>query len=83
MSDRDSTCQWEISIDSTIWNKEETTINIFLISVQNMTIHIGTASSRSEVVSTQSYKDMNSRNAVRLQFSADKNVYIAAIPDIG
>lgn len=48
-----------------------------------MTIHIGTATSRSEVVSTQSYKDMNSRNAVRLQFSADKNVYIAAIPDIG
>lgn len=56
MSDRGWSCWWEISVNSSKWNVNKTVINVYLKSVQNITLWVGFGHSRESITKMTEYK---------------------------
>lgn len=72
-------CQWEITVNSSEWNVNKTSINMYLHKAQKMTITLGYAASRDRVFQVEQYTNITS--TLTKTISATQSIFISAVPD--
>lgn len=81
MSDRGFSCWWQITVNDTLWDTEQSTINLYLHRVQNMTLYLFSGTSRESLLSSQSLTNINSTSLITNP--ASTSIYLAAVPVSG